>query len=259
MRCYLLAAITLGLITTACQGGGRSPLAPTNTEGQASTPPVPTTLATVTGSADGLLAVNEIGWLHTLTIRSTGPGQLESSLDPLRTAEAKGDAFQIDGTGFFQDSPCKDCLEVTGLRFDGDGDVIVSVALTHPFALPAQPYTSASRLDLHAFDVMGFILTEGFGSPAAFGSGKTVAQEILDNADGYTNLYDSAIEPYYPTPNVTEHPYKVFFRDDTPGNFAGSNINGFADLRDPQGHNAMAMGETDTVDFELHLERVRPN
>lgn len=255
MSRYLLSTLALALLATACQGGSRTPLSPAGSAGTATPPPViPGSMIALTGDAGGMEVYNEAGWLHTLTITAPQNGNLQASLEPLRTAEAKGDAYQLDGTGFFTNSPCKDCLEVTGISFAPDGDVLVRIAMTHPFALPTQPYTLASRLDLHAFDVMGFILTEGFGSPVSFGSGRTAAREVLVNAEGYTNLYDSVLEPYYPTPNVTEHPYRVFFRDDGPGNFAGSNQNGFADLRNPQGHNTMAMGERDEVEFKFDLQ-----
>ncbi|MEO7994859.1 MAG: hypothetical protein ABI743_10725, partial [bacterium] len=120
--------------------------------------------------------------------------------------------------------------------------------------LPALPYTSASRLDLHAYDVMGVILNDANGTPINFGNGDTVAPTILTNAEGYTDLWDAATEPYYPTPSVTDHPYRVFFEDPTPGTFDGTSLNGWIDPTAPSGQNVMPQGSAkSTVRYTFQI------
>ncbi|HYE78218.1 MAG TPA: hypothetical protein VEI97_09540, partial [bacterium] len=120
--------------------------------------------------------------------------------------------------------------------------------------LPTPPYTLASRLDLHAFDVMGYLFTAGDSSPLSFAGGASVADQLLMNADGYSNLLDSAVEPFFATPQVTEHPYRVFFNDSTAGNFDGTSQNGWIDPAAPSGHNVFPMGsDFDRVTYKLAL------
>lgn len=247
MRHFLPVLATLSLLT-ACQGAS-GPATPV--QQPQDLPLVPLQIAT--GDLGAIQTMSEVSAPYSLTIRTEGAGGLTADLQMPRLAQAKGDAFALDATGFFVTEPCHDCLKVTGLRYGGPDEVLVTLTLRHPFALPPTPLQTTGRLDLHAFDVMGFILTEGQGAPLNFGSGRSIASLVLANADGYTDLYDAVIEPYYPTPDVTWHPYRVFFNDPTPGNFDPQSINGFSDPLIPQGHNVMPMGGEDAVDFALRL------
>lgn len=248
MRVLTCCAISLTLAAIGCSGGGGShPAVPTDPTPQ-SLPSGPlVTPTSETGTVAELMA------LQTLTITRDSGGELRYGLEPLRTAEALGDVYNVESSALFSTSPCGDCLQVTGLGYGADGTVLVDLQLRHPFALPTLPYTGASRLDLHAFDVMGYVVTNGLNGPVSFANGAVVARTLLKNPDGYSNLYDDALEPYMSTPAVNHHPYKLFFRDDAPGNFDGASANGFTDLADPQGHNAMAMGEKDIVQYALQF------
>lgn len=251
MRPLPIAVSALLLLTTmGCSGVSRTTAPSENPAPQGSgTGP----LATVTSNGDAVQAVSRVFALNELVLTRAENGEVTASFDPVRGAQAMGDSFNVEGTTLFNTSPCGDCLKVVGLGYDPAGRVLVDVQLRHPFALPPLPYTQISRLDLHAFDVMGYIVTNGPGDPLVFDNGSVLSQPVLANADGFSNFYDDALEPYLPTPGVTEHPYRLFFRDDLAGNFDASNPNGFGDLRDPQGHNTMAMGETSIVQYALTL------
>ncbi|HYE76688.1 MAG TPA: PKD domain-containing protein, partial [bacterium] len=249
MRPLAIAAFFTALAGLGCQGASsRTPTAAPPTAPNGGPPPLATLIET-----GPLTAGATVMALHELVLTRAADGQVAAALEPVRAAQALGDVYNIEATTLFNTSPCGDCLKVVGLGYDGSGKVLVDLELRHPFALPPLPYTAVSRLDLHAFDVMGYVVTNGPGNPLVFGGNSVVAQPVLANADGYSDLYDGALEPYISTPGVTEHPYRVFFRDDGPGNFAGEHPNGFADLRDPQGHNTMAMGETSQVQYALTL------
>ncbi|HYE76797.1 MAG TPA: hypothetical protein VEI97_02315, partial [bacterium] len=150
------------------------------------------------------------------------------------------------------ESPCKGCLEITGIGLkDGDPNVVeIDFALKHPFALP----DPAVRLDLHAFDVMGYVFVDD-PTPLDFGGGTRTADPILLNAQGYSDLLDGAVDPYFPTATVTDHPYRIFFEDPTPGNFDPSATNGWTDPQSPSGHNVFPMGSDFSVSrYEIALE-----
>lgn len=247
LTCSLPVAFSL-LFLASCQGGSSSPTAPTGSH-QAADVVLPLIPTSEPGDGGSFQMVSGVYTLD-LTLSESPAAELM----PVRTAAAKGDAYELDATNFLRVSPCADCLQVTALRRGGSPDEVeVDFSMRHPFPLPTQPYTLASRLDLHAFDVMGYLLSNS-DTPIALGDGDTAAPLFLMNADGYSDLLDEATAAVFPTPNVTEHPYRVFFNNPNAGNFDGNAANGFADPASPQGHNVMSMGaDFDTVTFTVKV------
>lgn len=246
---HLALAVPLAsaLLLLSCQGN--TPLNPQSAP--AAVQEVAPALIPASAPGDGA-SWQMMSGVYSLDISTqNGP---EATLTPLRMATAKGDAFAIDATNFLRVSPCTDCLQVTALRNGANaGEVEVDFAMKHPFPLPVAPYTTASRLDLHAFDVMGYLLNNPT-TPLTLGDGDTASPIFLRNADGYSDLLDLATEPAFPTPNASEHPYRVFFRDDTAGNFDGAATNGFAAADAPTGHNVMSMGaDFSTVTYTVQI------
>lgn len=209
------------------------------------------------------------------------PVTMEAELLPVRLAQAPppvGQKFVVDLTGVMTgDLGCPDCLEITGLRFDVDGDVLVNLSLTHPIAAPnlSQGIGTAS---LHVNNVRGFVVNaiegpDGFlgtpddperYTPTGLNGGvlgiddedlQNVMHGLLANADGYSRDITPLIAPGYDT----IFPYVVFGADDGSvgtGSFGIDGWNG-AELENPSGYNAFAQGST--INGSLKLDLGNPN
>ncbi|HYE79438.1 MAG TPA: PKD domain-containing protein, partial [bacterium] len=96
-------------------------------------------------------------------------------------------------------------LSVTGVGFDGDGDVVVSLRHRHPFPAPdlALPPSALNRADL---GYTGRLLVKTTGTPHPFFGGEvTVDPSLVKNPDGYIAPEDLLLEPAAGT--ATAHPY----------------------------------------------------
>ena len=250
-------AATVGLVLTGCSATTNSAVTPT-----AQPTPEPISTQLDTGPLPGPLQATpgsgtSFSGLYELQFDFSGEAPA-AELVPVRFGQAAGDDFAVDITNFLSLSPCSDCVELRAIRSGAAIDAFeLDIAVRHPFPLPTPPLGAFDRYDLHAFDVMGYLLSNGNGTPLAFGSA-TVAEPFLNNADGYSNLLDGVTEPYFSTPNVTEHPYKLFFEDGTAGNF-DAGTHGFSDFVNPTGHNVMPQGSDWSVaSFDIQLDAVNP-
>jgi len=247
-----LATLAITGAMISCQG--RQPVSTEegpSGQGRILTPPEPV----ITSAApDGSVVSSQGGFAYAeLTLTDDGDA-VAVELEPARTAEAGGDAFLVDVTRFFTESPCRDCLAIESVeRGSGFTGVEVAIRATHPFPAPTAP---TARRDLHVFDVMGVILSNGApGQVQAFDPNSILIYtgNDLRNADGYTALLDNALDTWFPTPSVEAHPYRIFSTDATPGTYDPLSPNGLTDLVAPTGRNIFPMGGSSTIPFQFNL------
>lgn len=183
---------------------------------------------------------------------------LDASLVPFRTSSAgTTDSAETDCTSFLLGVPCADCVQITGISLDAENRPVVKIGVKHPFP-PGDlsgPPSSSNRLDLHVFNVRGFVISDGFEGVETFSaSGKAIPGFDLYNRDGLSGEFDG----YWDNLLMTEanlHPYILHFDNYDIGNFDVANENGFADLKNPEGNLVMKMGsDLDVQDyvFDLH-------
>jgi hypothetical protein len=182
---------------------------------------------------------------------------LDASLIPLRSlSSGTKDSVEVDITSFLLGTPCNNCVEIKSISLDVDSNPVVKIGIRHPFlpGVPANPPSAANRLDLHVFNVRGFIISDGFDSPETFtAAGKTVGGFELLNADGLSGEFDQYWDAYLST-TANLHPYVLHYDDYSQGNFDSTNANGFTDLLLPTGNLVMPMGSAmDYKDYVFHL------
>ncbi|MEO7993021.1 MAG: hypothetical protein ABI743_01375 [bacterium] len=186
---------------------------------------------------------------------------LQATLEPLVRNGQLGEDFEVDVTDFFRKSPCKDCLEVTGLSLDPSGNVLVDVAARHPFAVPPP---GAGRLDLHVFDMTlqafmkgdqgdpGFTIFSDLDvkrSTTSTSNLKINRPGLVLNASGFSAGLDNVIDDIYDT-GATAHPYILMKVEDVvPGAYNPATTSDFTDLSNPQGYNVFGMGQSATGQF----------
>ncbi|MBU1022728.1 PKD domain-containing protein [bacterium] len=188
------------------------------------------------------------------------PHDLEAELTPLRSSTAIKDSFIVDISNFLTISPCTDCLSINTIILNTDGNIVINFGLEHPFEAGtlANPPSSTNRLDLHVFDVFGVLYFKGTGNTYPL-IAKTLAPSRLVNADGYTDMFDSRIDPFFPT-TANLHPYRVMSYNPTNGNYNPSSPSGFNNILSPTGQNILAMGgNPQYTDFVLDLADVSDN
>lgn len=202
----------IGLATLGCQGSGQSPegtMVPTESPDAATT---------------SVAAAGSLG-MYTLDL-DYSTGVIELAPVQRRKAAAIGDQFAPDITPFLEQSPCRDCFTVRGMRKEASGALSVDFAMKHPFP------TTALRADLSVFDTRAIVIMPGTtvfpGSPKIHTDSNGTPDltilgnfEFLLNADGYTSHYDSkpADTAYFNPPLLipgSVNPYRYFFTEDNP-------------------------------------------
>lgn len=272
----------LGLLI-GCSGGGRSPMTPTGDSTPAPTP----TNETIAPSASAAVpeapivfpqhagplpvgidpsAVDSGVGLFGLWGLRMDATSLQASLEPLVRSGQLGEDFEVDVTDFFRNSPCADCLQVTGLSLNGDGNVEVKVETRHPFAVPPP---GSGRLDLHVFDMQLQLAIPGLAGPSDFvtipqietrlAGGVTSNLKIkkpgfLTNADGYASHLTRVIDNITGS-EATVYPY-ILMKVEAPvaGQFNPATVSGFTNLQNPQGYNVFGMGQTATGTMVLDFD-----
>lgn len=172
------------------------------------------------------------------------PVNVSVELSSLRTGTLTDVLEVVDITNFLSMAPCFDCVKIQSVALDGDGFLVVSIGIKHPFPVgdSLKPITGRNRADLHVLNVEGIVVSSA--TATAFGGvGQSAAGFGLINADGYTGYLDDVLDSFYPT-DATIHPYITFFDDYEIGNFDVGNVMGFASVTDPppSGNLVMAMG-----------------
>lgn len=239
---WLLLALT-GLITALGCSGASGPALPESPAPQSIDPHGLLPIATGDTSAIAPLGLYEIRLDVAHDRASITPM-------PVRGGAAfdLGDSLIPDLTALFTDPAglCGDCMTLSRFGVDPNGDVYFEVDLKHPLA--------TGRPELSAFDIQGVLISDEPGQTLidvpTFGV-KTYAP-YLKNADGATAQITAAVEDALGTTlDADVFPFKNFAVDATAGNFAGANVNGFADVANPSGHNVFASGDTAIARYVL--------
>ena len=252
--CDILKIITLLcalIIIAGCSSSGDNPVNPSQT-------PIDSgeldNVIIVAGAGDSLSGEGILG-LYDLHIDLDN---LDASLVPVRSGNSGTfDSAETDCTTFLLGTPCADCVQITGISLDSGNRPVVQIGIKHPFP-PGDlsgPPSAVNRLDLHVFNVRGFIISDGFEGVVTFSaSGKSIPGFDLYNRDGLSGEFDE----YWDNLLLTEanlHPYILHFDNYDIGNFDIANENGFADIKNPEGNLVMKMGaDLDVQDyvFDIH-------
>ncbi|MEO7993027.1 MAG: hypothetical protein ABI743_01405 [bacterium] len=246
----LHAAARLGLAVLVSAAVGCSASTPNvPASNPASTTVAPEAFVPLATGSDSMIAPLALASI-TLDI----PNQ-RGTLTPLTprsgAAFTPGDSLIPDLTKLFTDPAalCGDCMELSQLGLDPVTlQPYVDLTVRHPIP--------TGRPDLSAFDVQGVLISDDLTQTLVpipqFGVGTYGA--YLANADGLTGQITPAVEAALGTPLSADlFPFKNFATDATAGNFAAANVNGFADVLNPSGHNVFASGDTSTVRYQLDL------
>ncbi|HYE78450.1 MAG TPA: hypothetical protein VEI97_10720, partial [bacterium] len=190
----------------------------------------------------GGLAASPSGELHfipggyTLTIDTAA---LTGELSPWRTGTGiQGKLYDLDIDNFMK----RDTLQLNGLRFDGDGNVVVDYTVTHPFAPPSNldgPATAANRADLGFTGrvlFLGDVPSDDIPNQTFFGDVVANTNLVLD-ADSYVSPGDLLAQGE--GLNATAFPGKLIV-DEAIG--AGGNRIGISNGGDPRGNYDPAAG-----------------
>lgn len=176
-------------------------------------------------------------------------------LVPLAQRQAQnfplGDTVIPDLTKLFTDPAglCGDCLRIVGV---GTDPVTLQpwfdIRVTHPI--------TTGRPELSAFDLQLLFVHDNATDPLITlpELGKSVFPAHVANADGYTDQLTASLEAALGVNLRADlFPFVNVAVDDSAGNFAGGNVNGFAAVTNPGGHNVFAPGMSDTVRIQLDL------
>ena len=179
---------------------------------------------------------------------------LEAELVPIRqTSSGSSDSLDVDVTSFLLGTPCAECVELRAISMTPDGYPVLQIGVKHPFPAGnlSGPPSAGNRLDLHVFNVRGFIISDGYEGLRTFGGmNKTLGGFVLRNNDGLSGEFDT----YWDEQHITSanlHPYKLHFKDYGAGNYDGANEFGFADITAPEGNLVMRMGSD--FDFKYYV------
>jgi hypothetical protein len=185
------------------------------------------------------------------------PDDLKAELISTRNSALTDVLEVVDITNFLRMAPCTDCVKLRSVSINPDGNLVLSIGIKHPFLAgdPLKPVTGRNRADLHVFNVEGMIVSST-GSHSFSGVGKSIADLMLLNADGYTGYLDDSLDDIYPT-DASLHPYILHFDDYSQGNFSASNPMGFETVTtpSPSGNLVMPMGcDYDYQDYVFDLD-----
>ncbi|MCG3151953.1 MAG: hypothetical protein GEEBNDBF_01239 [bacterium] len=194
----LFVALPAVFTLAACSTSG--PLAPAS---QSISQPDP--FGAVVGLGD--MATGSLGAME-VTI---DPASLNYEATPLfpREAAGQGDNFHLSIRPFLGPKN----LRLTGIQRNGDGNLELTVRLTHPFAAPPDlngPPSATKRVDLHVFDVNGIAVIDG--ADTFFNGNVKTNANFLMNADGYRDpgvLFDKTTFGI-PTSGANVFPYRLF-------------------------------------------------
>jgi hypothetical protein len=180
---------------------------------------------------------------------------LTGELIPVRESQIQDCIESIDITNFLSVTLCQDCVKLHSVYLDADENLVMEIGIRHPLESgnPSLPPTGKNRLDLHLFNVEGVIAIESATQYEFPNLQATVDSKRLLNASGYTSYMDSSLDSFFET-GATVHPYILYFRDYSEGNFNPGSENGFSNVTNPSGYCVMPMGsDEDIKQYVLNL------
>jgi hypothetical protein len=181
---------------------------------------------------------------------------LTAEIIPARNAAKIGDIFDADLSQFLTVTPCANCLMISGISFDGFGNLLLGVRMKHPFG------NISTRPDLHGFDVRAILIGKWdwaqypvitITKPDGTEEEVKFDKYFLMNADGYTGHYDELVnDPRYFMDGedcpANINPYLRFFESYKTDPF---------DPHNPSGYNVMPVG-SDTYERTMVFQQYYP-
>lgn len=237
----LLAAL---VAVVGCNGGSDAPTSPTDPVTQRDSSDLPVLVSSTTPDGTPLASSGTMAAYRVSLDLATMKGTLSPLLRSAQVGDPEfkepGDSLLLDATGFFQQSPCSDCLRIDGLGINGLNEVLVTIGLRHPFPIPAATLPiEKQRWDLHIFDAAGIVLSAptdevvpDFHADPSF----------IQNPDGFTSQVNYVVATLFPAFTATAHPYKILSRDNTVGNADPNDPSGWTQFGEPRGQNVLPMG-----------------
>ena len=147
---YVFLAILI--LTIGCSGNG-TPVTPENSSNFSNDP----ILTPDINLPDGKDVYSSMGILGAFSI-TVDYDKLTAELVPKRNITV-GESFIVSGGAFFTVAPCPNCLTLDGLHLDSNGNLVLDLRVSHPFAKgdTSKPPTAANRLDLDVFDLAAVV------------------------------------------------------------------------------------------------------
>ncbi|MEO7993175.1 MAG: hypothetical protein ABI743_02150 [bacterium] len=244
----LLVIAVATSLALSCSSSDNSPETPASAPANQAVVAAPTvTPEWQTGNLSG-----GTGVLGMYAMEIAGGATPHAELQPLRLATAVGDNFDVDISDFLSASPCRDCLEITGLSLDPGNLLQVDFVMSHPFT------SLAARKDLHVFDTRLTVIGEpeapvtlaGIAVGINGGTSAVTNPGFVANADGYTSFFDGALEAYLVAHNLyagdtgTIKPYKLLWEDTSSTNYNAGAATGWGNVDAPQGENVFPQAGT---------------
>jgi len=139
-------------------------------------------------ACDGFSGIAIFG-AYSLTVN---PDPVNAELVPLRAA-SMGESYIASGAAYFTIQPCRDCLRISSVGLDTDGNIIIGFSIKHPFPKgnPGQEPSGKNRLDLDLFDVALVFAPKGISSKIYPLTGAEVYTDVILNPDGFTSELSS--------------------------------------------------------------------
>lgn len=246
-RGTILTIIIAMIFALGCSSGNGNPVTPAGSSDDSLIAGIDSNNSNVSNSLIGIWDV------------VVDPISMTANASLPRSTDGIGDAFYCDITFFLTGTPCSDCFTINSVALDSDNNIVLTTNVHHPF-------DAAARLDLNVFDLRMLVAWKDAPEVKTFpaieadvdGNGAMDGPVsgyfgFLLNADGYTTIFDSIVEPVlgmdYPGSLV---PFVNLFEDSSDGNYdiTANPANGFTDLRNPSGRNVFPMG-SDTESSDL--------
>jgi hypothetical protein len=182
---------------------------------------------------NGTSGVGIFGAYH-LSVSDDG---MNYELTPARSSML-GEAYLVNGMSFFTMTPCAECLRISGIAVNGDGNLKVTFEIKHPMPKGNinDPPSKFNRLDLDVFD-LAMVFGRAEDATTFEKLNKEVYSDILYNADGYTGELGNVL--YLPSygENIIL-PYKICYTNSQNNRFRMGTIwRDFEVILNPNGIN----------------------
>ena len=189
MRKIILLIAFVTLTAFGCSQAAKSPVSLESEQNSFDSAPI-------IGMSEAGGSFSAIGVLGAYEL-SVNPETLEVSLISKRSSSI-GESYIVGGVSYFTMRPCRDCLTIDTYSVGADGELVITLLLSHPFPVgdPEQPPSSLNRLDLDIFDVAAVLVPQlGAGLPTIFSLiGKGVYADFTYGQDGYTGELTNVLE-----------------------------------------------------------------
>ncbi len=231
--CFLLFCVSI-IFVCSCSNGVNDPVSSFPNEMNDKDGELPSTVLDF-NSTSGL----GIFGVYHLSVSEDGENyELTSARSPMLS-----EAYLVNGMSFFTMTPCTECLRISGVEVNDDGNLKVTFEIIHPMARGNiyEPPSKVNRCDLDVFD-LAMVFGRAEDETTFEKLNKEVYSDILYNADGYTGeLSNVLFLPSYQEKILL--PYKICYKSGSNNRFRMLKIwRDFEVILNPNG-----------IDFYLYL------